>query len=359
MTAGCCWPECGARANEVDIAPHGATLMSEEKYTRCPACRTVFRVTDAQLALRGGMVRCGHCQSIFDGNAERISLAPQPVPDDVMDEAMQGPPTVTLRSSRALTPVAPDEGQARAAGAPAPAPPPDPATRGAATTVRGASSVISTGRSATLTTRRGASTEAPISRAPPMSDTRAREVTRREAEPDIDYENRFAWDKPRARGPRRTWPYAVGIPLLLVLLVGQTIYHFRDSIAAHWPGTRPALASMCSVAGCKVRPLRDVAALSIDASDLQLDPAHKGLLILTATVRNRAAYAIAYPYLELTLTDSQDQVVVRRAFAPNEYMGGTTDVNAGLPGNGEAPLKLFIDASATQQAGYRLYLFYP
>jgi predicted Zn finger-like uncharacterized protein len=336
--------------------------MSEEKYTRCPACKTVFRVTDAQLALRGGMVRCGHCQTIFDGNAERISLAPQPVPDDAMDEAMQGPPTVTLRSARALTPVAPEEAHARAAAvaasaaaSPATVARAEPAAREAATTtLRGEPSVAATGRGAMPTTRRDVA-DAPVSRAAPLSEARPRAT----AEPDIDYENRFAWDKPSARGPRRTWPYAVGIPLLLVLLVGQAIYHFRDSIAAHWPGTRPALASMCRVASCAVRPLRDVAALSIDASDLQLDPAHKGLLILTATVRNRAAYAIAYPYLELTLTDSQDQVVVRRAFAPTEYMGGTTDVNAGLPGNGDAPLKLFIDASATQQAGYRLYLFYP
>jgi predicted Zn finger-like uncharacterized protein len=354
MTAGCCWPARGARANEVDQALQGATPMNEEKYTRCPACRTVFRVTDAQLALRGGMVRCGHCQAIFDGNAERISLAPQPIPDDAMDEAMQGPPTVTLRSARALTPAP------AAAPAVAPAPPADaPARDGPTTTSREAPSTgVPTERSTIRTTRRGA-VEAPVTRAPPMSNTRAREVARASAEPDIDYENRFAWDKPSARGARRTWPYAVGIPLLLVLFVGQAVYHFRDAIAAHWPGTKPALASMCRAAGCAVRPLRDVAALSIDASDLQLDPAHKGLLILTATVRNRAAYAIAYPYLELTLTDSQDQVVVRRAFAPSEYAGGTTDVTAGLPGNGEAPLKLFIDASATQQAGYRLYLFYP
>jgi hypothetical protein len=218
--------------------------------------------------------------------------------------------------------------------------------------------VAPTGRSTMPTTRRDAP-EAPVSRAPAAADTRTRDAARPPAEPDIDYENRFAWDKPSARGPRHAWPYAVGIALLLVLLVGQAIYHFRDSLAAHWPGTRPALASMCRAVGCAVRPLRDVAALSIDASDLQLDPAHRGLLILTATVRNRAAYAIAYPYLELTLTDAHDQVVVRRAFAPNEYMGGTADVGAGLPGNGDAPLKLFIDASATQQAGYRLYLFYP
>ena len=94
------------------------------------------------------------------------------------------------------------------------------------------------------------------------------------------------------------------------------------------PRTRPVLTRICGVAGCTIRPLRDVAMshLSIDASDLQADPAHRGLLILTATLRNRAAWTLAYPHLELTLTDAQDQVVVRRALAPADYVGGTADV---------------------------------
>ena len=116
---------------------------------------------------------------------------------------------------------------------------------------------------------------------------------------------------------------------------------------------------MCAYAGCAIRPMRDVAALSIESSDLQADAAHKGLLVLAANVRNRANYAIAYPHLELTLTDAQDQPVVRRAFAPADYVGGTADLGRGLVGQGELPIKMFIDASATSQAGYRLYLFYP
>jgi hypothetical protein len=83
------------------------------------------------------------------------------------------------------------------------------------------------------------------------------------------------------------------------------------------------------------------------------------LLILTATLRNRAAWALSYPYLELTLTDAQDRVVVRRALAPADYASGTADLQRGIVPNGEVTLKVFIDASATAQAGYRLYMFYP
>jgi predicted Zn finger-like uncharacterized protein len=269
----------------------------EEQYTRCPGCKTIFRVTPQQLALKGGQVRCGHCRTVFDGPAERVSLAPQPRgAHDV--EPDQGPPTVTLRPARALKPA--DE-----PAAPHAPPTISPLTQG----------------------------------------------------PDADWENRFAWDKPRERR-RAPWA-AAGAILLALALAGQAVWHFRDAIAAHFPATRPMLVRMCSYAGCAIRPLRDVAALSIESSDLQADAAHKGLLILAANVRNRANYAIAYPHLELTLTDAQDQPVVRRAFSPADYAGGTADLGRGLLGQGEVAIKMFIDASATSQAGYRLYLFYP
>jgi predicted Zn finger-like uncharacterized protein len=279
--------------------------MAEEQYTRCPSCTTIFRVTPEQLTLREGKVRCGHCRTVFNGVEHLISLAPVPRSegDEDVDELLKGPPTITLRSARALQPID-DEGPAD--------------------------------------NRRG---REPTMTAPP--------------EPEVDYDSRFAWDKPKPPSRARRVAGAIAIPVLLVLLAAQAIFHFRDAIAARVPVTRPALTRICAAAGCEIRPLRDVAGLSIDASDLQADPAHRGLLILSATIRNRASYALAFPYLELTLTDSGDKIVVRRALAPTEYAGGTTDIAGGIPPNGEVAVKLFLDASATTQAGYHIYLFYP
>jgi predicted Zn finger-like uncharacterized protein len=283
--------------------------MADEKYTRCPACRTVFRVTPAQLALREGQVRCGHCRTVFDGAANLIQLAPvaafAPPPED---DAM-GPLTVTLRSAQALEPVPP-------------VPPAQPADAAA-------------------------------------SPARAPVVEAGDDEDQVDYDSRFAWDRPRKRSPRRTLLYALAIVALVLTFVAQLAWHYRDALAAHVPSTRPILSRACALANCRVGPLREIAGLSIDASDLQADPAHKGLLTLTATVRNRASYPVAYPHLELTLTDVQDRPVVRRALAPEEYAGGTASVATGIPANGEVAVKLFLDASATTQSGYRVYLFYP
>jgi predicted Zn finger-like uncharacterized protein len=306
--------------------------MLDETYTRCPGCKTIFRVTPQQLAIRGGQVRCGHCKNVFDGNEAIISLAPQRVSDATADaEAALGPPTVTLRSAAALAP----------ASIPIPIPVPE-------------------------------SVEAPGADgagAPPAAALTVPAITEAEAAPAgsasadaLAWENRFA---PR-RGARLLGALdkasAIALPLLLVALIAQATFHFRDYLAAHVPAAKPALAKACAVLGCAISPLRDGdngGALSIDASDLQADPAHRGLLVLTATLRNRSTWPLAYPHLELTLTDAQDQVVARRALAPADYAGGTVDVVSGIAPNTEAPIKLFIDASATTQAGYRLYAFYP
>jgi hypothetical protein len=265
-------------------------------------------VTPEQLALRVGQVRCGHCKTVFDGVAQAVSLA-APVHaerDDLsLHEAALGPPTVTLRDARALEP-APQ-----------------------------------------------AAVEPGAVSAPGLEETAAAA--------EAPYEDRFAPVVEPSSRRRRVALYAIAIVVLVLLIVAQAIFHFRDAIAAHSPPARRVLQALCDAAGCTIHPLRDAAMgyLSIEASDLQADPAHRGLLILTATLRNRAAWALSYPYLELTLTDAQDRVVVRRALAPADYVRGTADLQGGISPNGEVAVKVFIDASATTQAGYRLYMFYP
>ena len=37
--------------------------------TKCPHCHTLFRITEAQLDMADGMVRCGFCKQVFDARA--------------------------------------------------------------------------------------------------------------------------------------------------------------------------------------------------------------------------------------------------------------------------------------------------
>ena len=81
------------------------------RVVRCPACQTAFKVTPEQLAVANGMVRCGHCQQVFDaggpgqgtapGNAPTASAA-KPVPAS----APSAPATQVLSFLRDNTPSA-------------------------------------------------------------------------------------------------------------------------------------------------------------------------------------------------------------------------------------------------------------
>ena len=67
--------------------------------TRCPVCATAFRVHRAQLAARGGTVRCGKCGGVFDGVAGLVEqegeaeLAIEPSPQlGLFDPSKRPPP---------------------------------------------------------------------------------------------------------------------------------------------------------------------------------------------------------------------------------------------------------------------------
>ncbi len=157
----------------------------------------------------------------------------------------------------------------------------------------------------------------------------------------------------------RRWPWLVGMFLMLVLLLVQSAYFYRSAVSLLFPATKPYIVALCAKLGCEVPLPRRVNLMSIEASDLQADTSNSNVMVLTATIKNRAIFNQQYPFLELTLTDSQDQPLVRRVLAPQDYAGKGLDAQAGVAAGGEIALKVTIEGSQVKATGYRLYLFYP
>ncbi len=57
--------------------PDSTPWLPPSFVTRCPACRTAFRLVADQLRLRQGLVRCGQCDTVFDAREHLIEV---PVP---------------------------------------------------------------------------------------------------------------------------------------------------------------------------------------------------------------------------------------------------------------------------------------
>jgi predicted Zn finger-like uncharacterized protein len=166
-----------------------------------------------------------------------------------------------------------------------------------------------------------------------------------------------AADVPPARRPGWTW--AIASAVALIALAAQFAFHFRGEIALLWPAAKPTLASVCAELGCDLPLPKRAELMSIEASDLQADGANSGVMVLSATLRNRAAFPQQFPSLELTLTNAQDQAVARRVLYARDYLARGTSVDAGFAGNSELAVRVFIEAAALKPTGYRLYLFYP
>ena len=67
--------------------------------TQCPHCFTIFRVAGDQLKLRGGLVRCGSCKQVFNGNEYLVEAS-------VSDGYYQPAPGSKAQAASAAMPVA-------------------------------------------------------------------------------------------------------------------------------------------------------------------------------------------------------------------------------------------------------------
>jgi predicted Zn finger-like uncharacterized protein len=70
-------------------------------FTRCPACRTVFHITAAELRAADGTVICGACDSTFDALDSLSETRPADVPEDETPASLPGEEEAWLATARA------------------------------------------------------------------------------------------------------------------------------------------------------------------------------------------------------------------------------------------------------------------
>lgn len=133
--------------------------------------------------------------------------------------------------------------------------------------------------------------------------------------------------RPTRRSGNGAW--LAGCTLALLVLGGQIAWAER----ARWiddARVRPWLDSACAAIGCQLPLRRDVGALSLLSRDIRPHPSVENALIISATVRNDAAFAQPYPLVDITLSDLDEQRIAMRRFSPREYLGDTRAAERGL-----------------------------
>ncbi|MEO6293954.1 MAG: DUF3426 domain-containing protein, partial [Burkholderiaceae bacterium] len=100
--------------------------------------------------------------------------------------------------------------------------------------------------------------------------------------------------------------------VLAVVLAFQVVLDQRNQIAAKYPGLQSSLESLCSPLGCSIDPVRQLDALKIESSTFQKtqESTQGDTFALKVTLKNNAALPLAFPALELSLTDVNDKAVL-------------------------------------------------
>lgn len=299
-------------------------------YTRCPQCQTVFRVTSQQLQMSSGQVRCGQCQQVFDAFAAlsvQLPVGSGATQPPAANESAQLPASAEGVRTPAEAKIAQPSVDADLAQPPT--------------------------KSALIDEARGA-TVARIAES--AAEPKAGPAVLRDVAPLTLPDQLFGAP---AHKPKGSWLWGLGSALLVVVLLAQTAWFFPGELATRLPEARDLLRQYCARTGCAIALPRLPEQLYIEASDLQmLDPAHPSEVLLTATIRNRAPLAQAFPLLDLTLTDQTHRTAARKVFAPEDYLERGINREQGFGANQEVSLRLYLDTGAVRPAGYRLYLFF-
>lgn len=348
--------------------------------TRCPACGTMFKVVADQLKISQGWVRCGQCSEVFDAAAHlqpRANPSTPPSPasassaGDTGSSSATDPTDSSAVASLATMLLAPETAQSPAAPAQAEPPvaplslpevqvsmPPDLAAEVFASSVspEGYELPDAPAREA-LEDSSFDESEAPLE---PQQDVSFVRDARRQA----------FWRQPAMR-----WALGAAALVLLMGLLLQVALFQRSALAARQPGLNASFQTLCVYLRCEIQPLRQIESIVIDSSSFnKIGPDAYRLKVV---IKNTGGVTLAMPSLELTLTDSQDQALLRRVLAPGELdaSGDATTLAAGAEFSGLLAIGISNPAPAPMAgasspaaprpsaplriAGYRVLAFYP
>ena len=340
--------------------------------TRCPNCRTVFRITTDQIRRRAGRVRCGRCRVVFnalddlldesldsllvslpvDGPLSAMTLQPDLSPEtttDSFEKMLASFPGDVPLGAMTLQPDLSPETTADSFTKSKVGELPAVATPEKKTAVPVPITVADKARVSRHHAKAIAS----------ASETRERDKTIRRI---------LSGDERKTSGNRRRskrrmidfplhWSFSFLLVFLTLLLAGQAVFHYRGELAVSFPKQKQALEAFSLFFNSSLPLPAKTELVSIETSDLQTDTVHN-LLVLNATLRNRAPYGQRYPSLELSLTDTGDTPIIRRIFSPEEYLPPTLSANQPFSANSDVAVRLWIEINQIGATGYRLSIFY-
>ncbi len=358
--------------------------------TACPACQTQFEVTEAELHAYRGKVRCGECEHVFDAAAHLLNvdagvISSQPAIDQPSENnapvavspvptfPAETAPTILTEDGADTVPV-PGLTAAFAPASPEPDHGTDIGTEVSDTVVEDAQTAdeeteaLAPADALPAFPETSPMLDAALPEHPLIDDAHLLDLEKTTedttpAEPSVpEFLRNVSLSDERPPQPLPSPArQSLHLALMIVFALGicmQLLYFSRTHLAAHYPQSKPLLLRLCQLLHCEIGLPQEIAQLTIDDADIQEHRERGGVLLFSSVLMNHAQVAQAYPLIELTLTNTSDEPVLRRVLKPQEYLPATLKVADGLAAQQEIRINSLVGITDQGIAGFRVAIAY-
>jgi predicted Zn finger-like uncharacterized protein len=366
-------------------------MVSSNLQTQCPHCQTRFRVTEEQLEVAKGRVRCGSCMQIFNAVENRIdepkpvvTTSPEPVinpdpdedlvfadnpeedaahgayikadmtfaEDELSDSFRSMDHSVYSDDRDSSSDITPDSDESwahaildeasrhdspRRPAPPGKTPPPDKA---APPKNKPPSEAQDSGTQGLAQLGDGWSL-------PSEHHIYAESGARPQHTPYSNLREDPIPVQSNHGGKIRVLAWSLIVLAILGVIVSQLAWVQFDKFSKI-PQLRPFYEKGCELAGCTLPPLVDMSAIDSRKLVVKTNPENRSELVVDAVIINRAAFAQPFPAIVLTFADLNGQEVTQRVFSPADYLADQSAQLREMPP--QTPIRIAIAIQDPGQA---------
>lgn len=309
-------------------------------FTQCPDCKRQFRILAEQLSAAEGEVKCGYCGQQFNA---LLALYDQPLPPatestDVPEAEPDKTDVETVEpdiDSNDLPepdfelPMEAEPGEVDETGIE-----PEISLKSEEETEEQASAAMDLSA-----LEREIMSPEPESESEPEPDPESDPDSDLSSEPDepISAKNthyvfpeEYLDEEEPAPSRARSLLWGAGCLILMILLVTQAGWFYRDRIVARYPQITPYLQQLCERFQCRVTRYDKLEGIRLVNRDVRDHPRYEKSLLVNASMINEADRSQPFPRVQLSLFNNEGKVMSWRQFQPDEYLDDSIDQSAGM-----------------------------
>ncbi len=269
--------------------------------TQCPTCLTQFNVSDGQLKVANGQVRCGTCLHVFSALTNRLNYFDVPSPHFTSQDT----------SSASQDKILPEHN-----------PEQSPNSR------EGAIEFLSSLHHSQI----------------PTLEISSEPVT---------------LTAPEMLSKRFEYGWLIGCLLAILAIIMQFAWFNRAELYWSYPQYQTSFDKVCSILNCSISPRFSLDRIENQNILVTPHPDYEGAIEIKLILNNQAKFQQPFPAVKIEFSDLKSRLVANRILQPYEYLNSNRSDIPMMPAQQPVQISMEIMSPGTRAVNYKLDLLAP